>query len=407
MPDVRPLEFTCSAQAAPEEVSRAFTHPTMLRDWLGSAASTDPQKGGHLFVRLPDGVNIVGSYTALEPGKQVGFTLRGSDDPGASSVRVALAAQGDGTSLTLTHEFAAYDPAWAEAAARWSAVWPAALENLVSVLETGIDLREARRPRLGILMDDTLSEDFLRQSGVPVKSGVRLLGVAEGSGAQAAGLQKDDVLVSLDGVALESPASFIPALRGFKAGDRPVVEYYRGAQKLKTPLELGTFPTPELPDTAAGAAQKVRDAYPRVLVEMRKQIGDLTDEQAARRPAPEEWSVRELVAHFILCERDYQNWVAGMINDVAVEDWLEMRPNITPRLQALTARMPRLADLFAELALAYEETAATIEAFPETFVQRRKHLYRRAAQWAIEWIPEHYFDEHREQFQAAIDAARG
>lgn len=402
----RPLEFACTVQVLPEEVSRAFTHPTMLRDWLGLAASTDPQKGGHLFVRLEDGVNAEGSYSVVEPGKRVCFSLRGTGDPGASSVCVALAAQGEETQLTLIHEFPEYDPAWAEAAARWTAVWPAALENLASVVETGIDLRQARRPRLGILMDDTLSEEFLAQSGVPVKSGVRLMGVVDGSGAKAAGLQKDDVLVSLNGVALDSPASIAAALRGLKAGDRPVVAYYRGAQKLSTPLELGNFPIPELPDTAAGAAQKVREKYPKVLEEMRKLVGGLTDEQAARRPSAEEWSVRELVAHFILCERDYQNWVAGMINDVAVEDWLEMRPNLTPRIQALTARIPRLADLLDELALAYEETAATIAAFPESFVQRRKHLYRRAAQWAIELISEHYYGEHLEQFKATINAAR-
>lgn len=402
-----PLEFTRTVQAPPEEVTRAFTHATLLRDWLGLAASTEAQKGGHLFVRLQDGVNAEGSYTALEPGKQVCFTLRGSGDPGSSSVRVDIAAEGEAARVTLTHEFPEYDPSWAEAAARWSGVWQEALENLASVIETGIDLRQARRPRLGILMEDTLSDEFVTQAGVPVKSGVRLLGVAEGSGAEAAGLQKDDVLVSLNGVALESPASIQTALRGLKSGDRPVVEYYRAAQRNSAPLALGTFPIPDLPDTAAGAAQKVREEYPKVLAEMRKLTEGLTDEQAAKKPAPEEWSVRDLVAHFVLCERDYQNWVAGMINDVVVEDWLENRPNINARITALTARIPNLAGLFEELALAYEETAATIDAFPDSFIQRRKHLYRRAAQWAIEWIPVHYFDEHLEQFQGAINAARG
>jgi hypothetical protein len=215
------------------------------------------------------------------------------------------------------------------------------------------------------------------------------------------------VLVSFNGVPLVAPTSFEAALRGLKAGDRPVVEYYRGPQKHSTPLTLGVFPIPELPADAAGLAEKVRALNAEVLAAMRAHLEGLNKTEAAARPVEGEWSVREMVAHFVLSERDYQSWVADMLNDTPVENWLQMRPNVQPRIAAVTDRLPDLAALLEELRLAQEETAGMIASFPDNFARDRKHLYRRAAQWALEVIPGHYFDEHKEQFQAAIEAAKG
>jgi hypothetical protein len=112
------------------------------------------------------------------------------------------------------------------------------------------------------------------------------------------------------------------------------------------------------------------------------------------------------VAHFVLMEHDYQSWVADMLNDTPVEDWLQMRPNVQPRITALTARLSTLPALLEELERAQEETAAMIESLPASFTRDRQHLYRRAALWAVENVPSHYYEEHKEQFQAAIEAAK-
>ena len=137
------------------------------------------------------------------------------------------------------------------------------------------------------------------------------MGRAENTGARAAGLVKDDVLVSLNGVKLVDPTSFDQALRGLKAGDKPIVEYYRGAEKHTTPLELGSFPIPELPASPAELAAKVREIYQQLNRSISELIQDLSEEQAGKRPAEKEWSAKELIGHFILCERDYQSWVAA------------------------------------------------------------------------------------------------
>jgi len=140
---------------------------------------------------------------------------------------------------------------------------------------------------------------------------------------------------------------------------------------------------------------------------IRKQVDGLGEKQANARPAEGEWSVNELVAHFVLAQRDYQGWVADMINDVPVEDWLMNRSNLPARITALTARLGTLPALLDELAQAQAETSTLIAFFPESFVSQRKHLYRRAAGWELREIPDHYYQEHQEQFRKTIEASRG
>jgi hypothetical protein len=284
--------------------------------------------------------------------------------------------------------------------------WHDALENLASVIETGVDLRFARRPRLGIAMDEFTPEKAQRL-GVPVSQGVLIAGTAPGSGAEAAGILKDDVLVSMNGVPLADYNSFPSALEGLKAGDSPTVAYYRGPQRFEVPLRLGKFPIPEFPASGRELAAKVRELDAEVSRAMRELLAGLSEEQASRRPASEEWSAKEMVGHFILTERDFQGWAADMLNDIPVEDSLLFRPNVTIRIDALIDRLRTLPALLDELALAKEETAALLEKLPESFTLNRKHLYRRLAQWEIEYVPAHYQDEHLEQFKTIIQAATG
>lgn len=406
MPDPLSIVVTRMIHAPSNEVCRGFTHKTLLRDWLCDASDNEPNPGGHLFLHWNEGRTVTGTYEQIEPTHELRSTWLEADLPVPTVVQVTCKAVGDSTQLILEHSSQEVVTRSGDIAKDIENFWAAALENLDSVIRTGIDLRRARRPRLGIVMDE-FTPEAAQKLGVPVTKGVLLYGTAEGSGARAAGLVKSDVLISLNGVPLVAPASFGTALQGLKAGDRPIVEYYRGKEKYSVPLELGSFPVSELPDSAEELAAKVRDLDSQLMNAMRNQLDGLSEEEASRRPANDEWSVKELVAHFILCERDYQSWVADMLNDTPIEDWLMMRPNVQPRIAALTARMQTLPALLTELEQAKAETAAMMDAFPENFVHNRKHLYRRAASWEVEIMPDHYYEEHREQLQAAIHAAKG
>ncbi len=396
------IHLTRSIHAAQAEVCRGFTHATLLRDWLCNASSVEAHNGGHLFLRWRDGRTVTGSYEQIDLPHEVRFTWLDSELQAPSVITVTCTPEGDGSRLTL-EQTGEISPA---ARVAMEAFWQGSLENLVSVLETGIDLRFARRPRLGINMDE-FTPQAAQRLGVPVSTGVLVAATAEGSGARAAGLQKDDVLVSLNGQPLAGPYSVDAALRGLKAGDQVAVDYYRGPEKKSAPLKLGSFPVPELPASASELAGKVRALNAEVLAAIRKQVAGVSEKEANARPAEGEWSVKEIVAHFVLAQRDYQGWVADMINDVPVEDWLMNRSNLPARITSLTTCQPTLPALLDELAQAQAETVAMIGAFPESFVRQRKHLYRRAASWEITEIPAHYYEEHQEQFRKTIEAARG
>jgi uncharacterized protein YndB with AHSA1/START domain len=406
MPTSHTLKFTRTINAPPLEVSRLFTHATALRDWLCNAAQCEARAGGRLYLWWDDGYAVTGTFTKFEPGVRLTFAWSSPLDPGPTQVSVTFRAKGDATQVTVTHGGFGGGPKWKSAVAALRAAWPQSLENLGSVAETGVDLRFARRPRLGIGFDEFNAEKA-KSLGVPAKAGVLITGTAEGTGARAAGLQKDDVLISLNGKKLAGFGSFGPALHGLKAGDRPKVVFYRGAQKHTVPLELSRWPIPEVPASGKALAEHMRHTNAEVQAGLAALVEGLSEAQAERRPAPNEWSVKELLAHFILTERDYQSWAADMVNDRAVNDDLEMRPNVNERITAVVQRFGSVAALRAELAAAAAETADFIEGLPAHFVQHRRHLYRRAALWQIEYTPIHFSEEHSEQLRQTIAAAKG
>ncbi len=397
------LHFERFIPAPAEQVFRAFTHATALRDWLCAASSVDARKAGHIFLKWEDGYHAAGAFTLVDPPHNLAFTWDGFQEPGLMAVQITLTDQEGGVQLSLDHLGLGDGAHWMDTRRALEALWPDALENLHSFLLDGIDLRQARRPRLGIYMNE-FTPQIAEEKGLPVSAGVLLAGVAQGSGAQAAGLQDGDVLVSMNGVPLESPHSFSTALKGLKAGDRPPVEFYRGGEKHSIPLELSSFPIPSLPESSAALAETVRQLNARVHQEISAVTAGLDESLAGRQPKPGEWSVNELIGHFILTERDYQSWAADMLHDNEISDYLQYRPNMHERIAALVRRSGSRQALLDELALAQEETAALLAALPETFTTWRKHFYRRLAQWALEVTPGHLEDEHLEQFKVAIAA---
>ena len=76
------------------------------------------------------------------------------------------------------------------------------LENLESIFSTGVDLRQARQPMMGIMLND-FNERIAGEIGVPVTEGVRIDQPIEGMGAEKAGLLSNDVIVEMAGVPIQ------------------------------------------------------------------------------------------------------------------------------------------------------------------------------------------------------------
>lgn len=400
------LQLKRTVNAPPAEVYRAFTNPTALRDWLSTAAQSDPRKGGRLYLWWGSGVYASGEFTALELGKKVAFVWNHSREPEPARIQVLLAPRNGGTALTVKHSMGS-GKKWAAAVHSAQEGWNNALENLASVLETGVDLRVARLPRLGILVGD-FNAEIAALLGVPVTQGIRLEGTAGGSGAQAAGLQKDDVIVRLGGKKAHDFPMLGNALQGHQAGDKVVVVFYRGDERKTVALELSRHLMPEIPPTAKALAEAARKVYDETNVELARFVEGASDVEASRQPAPGEWSLKELLAHYVAYQRDLQSWIAEMLNggnnSGEVQDSLEFRPNVTLRLNAIVARYPTVLDLLEELKRSESETLAMLATLPAEFVAR-KHLYNRLAAWITQVIPDH-IPEHRDQFAATLEAAR-
>jgi len=397
------LKFKRTIQLASVEVSRMFTHATALRDWFCNAAQTDTYKGGRLFMWWEDGYAMNGEFLVHEAGKKVAFTWRGAGDPEPTRVTISIAEKNGKATATVSQIGVGSGKKWATTIDRFQHLWTEGLENLQSVMETGIDLRLARKPRLGIGIDD-FNPEIAKRLGVPVKDGIRLAGTAEGSGAEAAGLKKDDVIVKFGGKAV-TVSSLGGVVRRYRAGDKAPVVFYRGAEKKTVPLELSKFPIPDVPATANELAEAVRKNYVEMDAELATMVEGLSEAEASHKEG-NEWSVKELACHFIAMERDYQSWVADMLNDTPVNDDLEMRPNVNERLRAMAQRFGTLPALLEELKRAEQETADLIANLPDSFVARKQHLYRRAALWMLQGVPDHLREEHGEQLKAAVAAAR-
>lgn len=404
--DQTSLKFKIVIAAAPAEVYRAFTHATALRDWLADAAQTDPRPGGRVYLYWTSSYSVTGAFRTLTPGERVELNWHGAGEPEPSRVQVKLKAKDGGTAVQLTHSHLGRGKKWAAALGEIQRGWTNSLENLKSVLETSIDLRTARLPRLGIFIDDFNAEAAARL-GVPVTAGTLLAGTAEGSGAHAAGLQKGDVIVRMDGKKITSDFGSLRAVLGkHKAGDEVPVVYYRGADKQTVLMTLSARPAPaELPATGAALAEIARQHHAGFIGDLRARLAGVSEVEAEHIPAPNEWNLKELVAHFIACERDLQSWIADMLNDNTVGDSLEFRPNVTVRLDALAARYGSLAALLDELQAAAGETVTLLAALPEKFVAR-KPMYQRVAAWIINVVPSHLGDEHGDQLAATLAAAR-
>jgi uncharacterized protein YndB with AHSA1/START domain len=396
------LKFKRAVNAPPAEVYRAFTNSTALREWFCDAAQADACKSGRLYAWWNNGYYASGEFTALAPCQRIAFTWHGRGELAATRVQIALAEKNGGTLLTLTHAGIGAGKAWAKSAKQIVHGWEIALENLQWVLETGQDLRLVRRPMLGINIGE-FNPDIAAKLGVPVVEGLRLEGVVPGKGAQAAGLQKNDVLVNLGRKKVTSFSGLVSVLQKRRAGDKVKVVFYRGSEKKTVTMELSPRPLPEVPVTSAALAEAVQKKFAEGDAELARCFANVSEAQADRSPAPGEWSAKETVAHLIAGERENHCSIADLINNA--ERWsddLANPTNVPARVRATVQAFPTVPALLEELKRNEAETVAMLAALPPEFVAH-KGTFWRLGHYLLQ-IADHT-DEHMKQIRTAIASA--
>jgi uncharacterized protein YndB with AHSA1/START domain len=392
-------EIFVNASAA--RAYRAFTNATALREWLCDVATVEAHPRGRMYLWWNGDFYSSGHYLELEDDKRLRFRWYSSIDPAATEVQATFHARDGGTLVRMDH-VVPDDPAWAGLAEGFRQNWQDSLENLKSVLETGIDLRIANRPVVGISLDG-FSGEIAAQLGVPVNEGMRLSGVVDGMGAQAAGLRADDVIVDVEGHKIGNDfGSFVIAIRGKKGGDRVNLEFYRGAEKNRVSMQLTKRPMPDVPFDAGELARRGRlVVYPR-LEAIEQAFAGYSDAEASARPQPEEWSALEVVAHLIHNERVTQDFFASLVTGTErVSDGFGT--NVDAQVRATLATHPTVREMLGELRRSIEESLVLAELLPEEFVANRASFYR-VGQALLQ--ADAHLDGHLPQLTAALAAAR-
>jgi len=379
---------------------RAFTNSTALREWLCDVATVEKHPNGRMYLWWRGDFYSSGQYLELDENKCVKFRWNASIDPSPTDVTVSTMEKDGGTLVRIDHEIP-NDPSWSEKGETFRENWDESLENLKSVLETGVDLRISTRPMLGIAPGDFTEEQALAL-GVPVREGLRLDGLVDGMGAQRAGLQKDDVIVEMAGHPVRSDATSLPnAIAGKKGGDSIEVIFYRGPEKKTINMELSKRPMPDVPFEPAELAKQARELYEAALAELEKCFEGYSDEQAMMRPDPKEWSALEIVAHLVQNERFNSTFLTSLIDGYElVTDGFGS--NVTAQVEATVKANPSIQLMLEMLRRTVEEVLAYAELIPEEFTMNRGSYYR----FGFGLLqPNFHITGHIEQVKNALAAA--
>jgi membrane-associated protease RseP (regulator of RpoE activity) len=208
-----------------------------------------------------------------------------------------------------------------------------------------------------------------------VDKGVYLADLIEGRGAQLAGLQIGDLITKLGSSPVYGIETLLQILAHQKMGSQVEVEFYHGSELHTVSLELMPLPIPVVPDTHLEMVAKLEEIYTREYQELRKVLAEINEAAASWKPAPREWSVKEILAHLINTERDNQVGLHFNLMDMDF-DWVD---NIDERGLATLAAYPTVQELADEAWRSMVETLNFVKVLPESF-RARKGSYWRMAQ---------------------------
>jgi uncharacterized protein YndB with AHSA1/START domain len=403
MSSKRKIRKNVVIETTPEAAFEAVTHASELREWFSDEAWTAVRPGGRYDVRWNQGYRADGRFTKLDPPRRATITWHGTGEPGETKIKFKVKPVEEGTKVTVIHSGFGAGDEWDKAVAQSEKGWHAGLENLKSTLETGVDLRSARQPFLGISFD-VLNAERADKEGIAAEEGIYVLSTVEDSGARAAGLRQGDVIVALGGIDSSGYEELGAALRAHTAGDVVDVDLVRGQERETVQVTLGSRPQVEVPETAAELADLLAEQQKEVDQELMAAVEGLSDEEAEQRPAEGEWSVKQVLAHLSSGERGFHNLLVNW----AVNGWLDGGPigadAVPGQLAAVLAVTPTLEGLLDRVFTDEAETVALLRGLPEETVAH-KARYRRIGEAVLYGL--NHTREHVEQIKVAIEAVRG
>jgi len=95
-----------------------------------------------------------------------------------------------------------------------------------------------RRAFLGIFMSE-ITDEIREDKGYDMEAGVLVTGIIDDSPADEAGLEEEDIIISIDGVEITGPEHLADAVSERKPGDRVKIELFREGERQRITVELG------------------------------------------------------------------------------------------------------------------------------------------------------------------------
>jgi uncharacterized protein YndB with AHSA1/START domain/uncharacterized damage-inducible protein DinB len=398
------IEQSVVIETTPELAFEAVTAASELREWFSDGAWTEVRADGRYGLHWNQGYHVEGKFVELEAPHRAVVTWLGTGEPGETTVEFAVeTVESGGTKVAVVHSGFGTGKAWDKAMAEAEKGWTTGLENLKSTLESGVDLRVARRPFLGILLA-LLDAERAEKEGIAVTQGIYINGTVAGSAAEAAGIGKGDVIVAIDGGETPGFQELTDVLRSHQVGDVVHVELVRGQQRETVKVTLGQRNAAGLPDTAEGLADLAVGHFAETDAEIKAALEGVTEEEAEQSPAEGEWSIKQVLAHLIVAEEDTHGFLAAIALD-GWQDGGQGNPTaILGRLAAVQTVTPTLQDLVKRFVQGEAETAAFLRGLPEETLTHKARFHRITQ--IMDFAPIHTRD-HIAQIQAVVEAVRG
>ena len=116
--------------------------------------------------------------------------------------------------------------------------------SAMPIIEALVKHGYVSRPWLGVVLQ-TVDQGIAARFNLAVDRGALIVGVAENSPAQVAGLREGDVIVSFDNWDISGTLDLVQAIRESSIGQKVTISYWRDNSQRTTDLTLGESPHPE------------------------------------------------------------------------------------------------------------------------------------------------------------------
>jgi hypothetical protein len=167
-------------------------------------------------------------------------------------------------------------------------------------------------------------------------------------------------------------------------------------------MKLSSRPFPEIPQNTKEFARALEARYSTQRDQLQTLLVNLTEEEAAYKPAPAEWSIKETLAHLVQSEQGWNTWISGVISGYQPH-YDDYGGNLPVFTQATLTAYPTIAELLEQFNRCNKETVALVEDLPND-LPTYKNMYWFLSINMLE--PPYHFNGHLEQMESTLKAAR-